>query len=166
MKRSRVLALLATPIGEVTNCSRKNMPQSYLVWFILAALLFVGELFSGTFFMLVLAAAFLAGGFCAFLGLSVATQCTASALLAMVGFFVLKNRKRVPHAHPNMLDVGQTVVVVTMGADPTKLRVKYRGAEWDAQIAEPYNQQHTLYITDVRGSTLVLGTQKPRTISH
>ena len=59
------------------------------------------------------------------------------------------------------LDVGQSVQVETWHADGTA-RVVYRGTHWDGVAAtKDTPHRHTMYIVGTRGSTLLLGAERP-----
>lgn len=138
---------------------------SYINWFLLALVLLVAEMASGTFYMLVLSAALAVGGVAALLGLSEPLQLTLSALAGIAGIFILRRWKAARPAGKNSsnLDVGQPVQVLVWHEDGTA-RVHYRGAEWDAELETSgiVARDGTLYIKAMRGSTLILTQRKPQ----
>jgi membrane protein implicated in regulation of membrane protease activity len=133
--------------------------QAYMWWWILAAVLVGVELTSGTFYLLVYAAAAAVGGVIAWLGAGMAVQLLTAAGIAVLGTLALRHWKRNtdhPESTVQDMDIGQHVQVESWQGD--RGQVKYRGALWDAE-AEPSGVDHTrpLTIRAVKGNTLVLG---------
>ena len=59
------------------------------------------------------------------------------------------------------LDVGQSVRVEAWQPDGSA-RVVYRGTRWNGVLASSETpRRHTMYIVATRGSTLVLGAERP-----
>ena len=137
---------------------------SYINWFLLALVLLVMEMASGTFYMLVLSIALAVGGVAALLGLDEPLQLTLSALAGIIGILLLRRWKAARPAETagSNLDIGQPVQVVAWHDDGT-VRVHYRGADWDAEL-EAADSPHAgfLYIKAMRGSTLILSHHKPQ----
>ena len=143
-------------------------------WFGLAAAALIGEVATGTFYLLLVALGLAAGGVAAWLDAGLEWQLIACAAVALLGLFVLRKsgvlKKREVNASRNAdvhMDIGQTVEVEQWTASGTA-RVWYRGAHWQAelavgQVAEP----GTYVIHEMRGTRLVLvrkgqhGSQKP-----
>jgi len=141
----------------------ENYAATYWVWWVLAAVLVGAELFTGTFYLLAIGAAFALGGVAAWLGASSSAQLMIGGFAAVAGTIVAHQWRRL-HAMPPPqigLDVGQEVEVVDWHDNGTA-RVKYRGTQWDAELAGPGTaRKSTMYITDTRGSTLVIAADKP-----
>ncbi len=137
--------------------------QVYAYWFMLAFVFIAVEIFTGTFYFLMLAIAAMLGGIAAVAGLDVAWHYSIAAVAAVAGTLVLRHARK-PHKHaPDIgLDVGQAVRVLAWNPDGTA-RVYYRGAEWDAET-EPADapREATFYIKAMRGSRLILTALKPR----
>ena len=136
----------------------------YIYWFVLAFGLLALEMATGTFYMLMLAAALTVGGVAALLGLGQPMQITLTALAGIIGTVILRRMKS---THPAdaaslSLDTGQPVQLIAWREDGSA-RVHYRGAEWDAE-PESADMPHegSLYIKAIRGSKLVLTQQKPQ----
>lgn len=133
--------------------------SSYVVWWVIAAVLVGVELATGTFYLLAVGAAFAIGGFAAWLGLEPWVQFAVASLFSIVGVSAA-HRWRVTRAQPPQmpsLDLGQTVRVIEWRENGTA-RVHYRGSYWDAELASPETPRgETMTIQDMRGSTLVLG---------
>ena len=135
----------------------------YIIWFLLALAMLTAEMATGTFYLLVLAVALGAGGLAALTGLELPSQITISAVIGIIGTLILRRAKppKTDSATNQNFDVGQPVRVIHKHENGL-LRVAYRGAEWDAQLASadiPTNA--TLFIQSVQGSKLVLSHIKP-----
>ena len=133
--------------------------EIYVYWVLLALVLLALEMMTGTFYLLVVAAAMAVGGLVALLGMSIEWQLALGAVTGIAGTAVLRRwKKRVqPRDASNAsLDIGQTVRVIKWNDNGTA-RVFYRGAEWDAETESADTpRDETLYIAAVRGSSLVL----------
>jgi membrane protein implicated in regulation of membrane protease activity len=136
---------------------------SYWIWWIVAGVLVVAELVSGSFFLLALAVAFAAGGVTALLGGPFELQLLAATILAVAGVFIAhrtRQRARTGDGEP-AFDIGQAVRVQAWNADGTA-RVAYRGTLWQAEPASPDTPRgETMYIVAMRGSTLVIADRRP-----
>jgi membrane protein implicated in regulation of membrane protease activity len=136
--------------------------SSYVVWWIIAAVLVGVELATGTFYLLAVGAAFAIGGLAAWAGLEAWIQFAVASVLSVVGVSVA-HRWRTSRAQPPQmpgLDLGQTVRVIEWRDNGTA-RVQYRGSYWDAELATPETPRgETMMIEDMRGSTLVLGAAR------
>jgi membrane protein implicated in regulation of membrane protease activity len=139
--------------------------QSYIVWFLLAFALLGLEMLSGTFYMIVFSIAAAAGGLMAYLQFSFTLQLSVAALVGVIGtgllrsWHVANNRKLKPG--DQNLDIGHPVQVEAWNVDGTA-RVHYRGSQWDAELETPDTPRTApLYITDRRGSLLILSQHKP-----
>jgi membrane protein implicated in regulation of membrane protease activity len=135
---------------------------SYLIWWVLAAVLIGVELLTGTFYLLAVGFAFVVGGLVAWMGGSLEMQLIVGGVLSVVGVMVA-HQWRLRHALPVpqvSLDLGQAVRVQTWRDDGTA-RVEYRGTQWDAEVAAgEAARAETMYIVGVRGSTLVIAAQR------
>lgn len=135
--------------------------DNYIVWFVLGLALAGAEMLVGTFYLLVFGLAAGVGGLMALIGLGVVPQLLAAAACAIAGTLWLRKHpisrgKAVPS-----LDLGQRVEV-EQWKSATALRVRYRGAGWDAEVAEALpDQAVALYIVGQRGNTLLLASTPP-----
>ncbi len=138
--------------------------EPYVLWFLLALGLFIGEMMTTTFYMLVLSVAMCVGGAAALMGMSPSSQLILSSLMSILGIVLLSRWKARNDVATEEIspDVGQPVQVLAWHEDGTA-RVHYRGADWDA---EPENtdtpQLNTLYIKAMHGSKLILSQDKPQ----
>jgi membrane protein implicated in regulation of membrane protease activity len=135
----------------------------YWLWWILATVLVGAELVTGTFYLLAIGVAFAFGGAAAVVGASAPVQWLTAGILAVVGT-VIAHRWRVRRGDPPPLaglDVGQSVRVESWLPDGTA-RVVYRGTQWSGVLASDATpRRDTMFIVATRGSTLVLGAERP-----
>ncbi len=135
----------------------------YWLWGILATILVGAELVTGTFYLLAVGIAFAFGGVAAWMGASTPIQLLTAGILAAIGTVIAHRWRRrggEPAQQPG-LDIGQTVRVQTWHPDGTA-RVEYRGTQWNGVLASDETpRRHTMYIVGTRGSTLVLGAERP-----
>jgi membrane protein implicated in regulation of membrane protease activity len=135
------------------------------VWWVLAGLVVVAELLTGSLYLLMVALGLAAAALAAHAGLGVAAQVALGAALggaATMGWH-LRQRKRQAGGAPVTankdvnLDVGETVQVPSFCADGTA-SVRYRGADWQAQMAQGHSPRGagTYKIAEVLGNKLLL----------
>jgi membrane protein implicated in regulation of membrane protease activity len=137
------------------------------IWFGLAVLALIGEVLSGTFYLLVIAAALGLAGLGAWAGLTWALQMVIVAVTAVLGIFVLRRLgvlRKVGRTDDRRdvnvnLDIGQAIQVDAWRADGTA-RARYRGADWEVKLVPDSTQAPGLHtIVEVRGSQFLV---KPR----
>ena len=141
----------------------------WMIWLILAGLVVILELFSGTFYLLMIAIGLVAGSVAATIGAGLEIEMIVAAVVGIIATVILRRSKfgkltRTDSARdPNVnLDIGQTIMVDAWnngppGARPTA-RVVYRGALWDVELAHdahPAPGRHT--IREIHGSRLIVG---------
>ncbi|GGH58843.1 hypothetical protein GCM10010975_19890 [Comamonas phosphati] len=106
------------------------------IWWLIAGVLVIAELLTGTFYLLMMTLGAIAGALSAHLGLSNHTQIIVAAVLAagaVLACYLM--RKRHPPRLPATgnrdvnMDVGETVMVEQWNPDGTA-QVRYRGATW------------------------------------
>ncbi len=135
------------------------MALQYL-WWIAAAILVGVEMMTGTFYLLVVALACVAGGAIAVMGYDISWQWGAAALVEVLGTLAINRWKRTHASSPklsNNLDIGGKVSVLQWNEDGTA-RVAYRGTQWDAVLESPATpRREHMVIVDMRGALLVLG---------
>lgn len=131
------------------------------MWWLMAAALVALELFTGTFYLLMLAVGLAAGALAAHLGAAFAGQLVAAALVGSAAVVVGHLQRRKRKGDPSVrslrsvnLDVGETLRVDDWQPDGTA-SVRYRGAQWTAvleqgQVAEPGNYR----VTELVGNRL------------
>lgn len=147
--------------------------SDWVMWLMLAGGLVVLELFTGTFYLLMVALGLVAGALAALSGAPMWLQLLTAAIVGVLATLSLRRSRfgkelRVDTAHdPNVnLDIGQTVSVANWtdhpGVQPVA-RVSYRGAMWDVELA-PGNAARpgTFAILELRGSRLIVGAAAPQ----
>jgi membrane protein implicated in regulation of membrane protease activity len=138
------------------------MAESSIWWLLMGAAVAV-ELMTGTFYLLMFAVGLAAAAISAHLGASVTSQLVIAALVgggAVIAWHFLRGKKMVgKNAEFNSdvnMDIGQTVQVEVWNQDGTA-QVKYRGANWAAQLQEGSGAGAGTYsVEQVIGSRLIL----------
>ena len=137
-------------------------------WFGLAVLALIGEILTGTFYLLLVAIGLAAGGAAVVFDAGLETQLVVCGLVVVGGMLLLRAtgvlKKREIDASRNAdvnLDIGQVVNVKEWSASGTA-RVAYRGASWEVALgpgceAVPGEQ----VIIEVRGSRLIVTPRPP-----
>jgi membrane protein implicated in regulation of membrane protease activity len=113
------------------------------LWWLVAGLLVLAELLTGTFYLLMLAVGMAAAALASHLGYGLTAQLLTAAVVGggAVVIWHLRRPRRIDAlpagANPDVvLDVGQRVHVTHWQHDGTA-RVQYRGASWTARLATP-----------------------------
>ena len=133
------------------------------MWWLLTGAAVAIELMTGTFYLLMFAVGLAAAAIASHLGASATAQLVIAALIgggAVIAWHFLRGKKMVgKNAEFNSdvnMDIGQTVHVGTWHADGTA-SIKYRGANWKAQLQEGSDSGAGNYIVEqVVGSLLIL----------
>ena len=133
------------------------------MWWLLAGVLVIAELLTGTFYLLMLALGAVVGALAAHFGLGSVSQIVAAALLGALAVLVCYLlRKRSPRRQPASsnrdvnMDVGETVTIDQWGPDGTA-QVRYRGANWTVMVrpgALPLQGVHR--VAEVIGNRLLV----------
>ena len=135
-------------------------------WWVLAGLMVLAELLTGTFYLLMMALGAAAAALAAHVGLGTVGQLIAAAMVGgdTTAFWHLR-RARQPRSAPVdrnadvNLDIGQTVMVQAWD-DQGLTTVRYRGASWSARHAAQGLPQPGLHrIAAVHGNRLDLTPQ-------
>jgi len=132
-------------------------------WFVLAGVLIILEIFTGTFYLLMLAIGCGAGGIAAWFGVPIGPQLITAAAVGLVTTFILRRSKLGKSSNPDAardrninLDIGETVTVNQWSPEGVA-RVMYRGAMWDVELAPGASAVPGVYsIAEVRGSRLIV----------
>lgn len=112
------------------------MTWPFYAWLVTGAALLVGELLTGTFFLLIFGVAAWLGAAAAWLGVSVNIQMGIVGAAAILGLAIVipwRRRQAKSEARVVDMDVGNNVHVISV-LDGCNLRVSYRGAEWSARL--------------------------------
>ena len=136
--------------------------EAYWVWWLMAVVLVIAEMLTGTFYLLAIASGLAVAGLAAYLGVAWGGQAALAALLCLAcvaGIFRWKQQHTNPHEQSNLAyDIGQDVHVVHW-SDDRHARVSYRGAEWDAELAKsalPDSSRQKWRIREIVGSQLII----------
>ncbi|WP_323118929.1 NfeD family protein [Burkholderia alba] len=141
------------------------MLSGHLFWWIGVGVLVVAELLTGTFYLLMIALGFLAGGLVHLAGGEPHWQLAAATLVALVAVIALRRsglgrkQKRDTSANPDInLDIGATIAVAHW--QDRRARAQYRGAQWDVELADGERDDAALYeVRAVRGNCLIVGAK-------
>lgn len=136
--------------------------SDWVMWLIMAGVLVILELFTGTFYLLMIAAGLGFGALAALFGLSVPAQTTVAAVVGVIATSLLHvSRFGRPSRHnaardPNLnIDIGQRLTVAEW--KDGKARVMYRGALWDVELGQgAVAQAGSFKIVEVQGNRLIV----------
>lgn len=135
------------------------------IWWLLAGAAVALELVTGTFYLLMLTVGMVAGALAAHLGASVIVQVVVAAVIgggAVVAWHWKRSKDPKPAAaNANsdvQMDIGETVHVQQWNEDATA-SVKYRGAQWTVELADPdaAPQPGLFKVRKLNGNRLVVG---------
>lgn len=142
--------------------------DAWVWWFVLAFGLLIAELMTGTFYLLVIAAALALGGVASLLGAPFVIQLVAAAAIGLAGSLWLRKSRfgrlaaRSASDPAQNLDIGHMVRIEQWTASRTA-RASYRGAQWDVELAageEP--APGDFVIRDVQANRLVVARRAPQ----
>ncbi|ALK97656.1 NfeD family protein [Massilia sp. WF1] len=134
----------------------------WMGWLVAAGVLVILELFTGTFYLLMIAIGLAVGGVVALAGAGGPVQTIAAAAIGVLATALLhRSRFGRPAKHDASrdrnvnMDIGQRVTVP--GWDNGRARVMYRGALWDVELGQGATPQAGEFrIVEVLGSRLVV----------
>jgi membrane protein implicated in regulation of membrane protease activity len=136
--------------------------NDWVLWLIMAGVLVVLEMFTGTFYLLMIAVGLGFGALAALLGMSVPAQTIVAAVVGVIATGVL-HRSRFGHPakqnpsrdHNVNLDIGQQLTVAEWQGG--RARVMYRGALWDVELGQgAIAEAGSFKIVEVQGSRLIV----------
>lgn len=139
----------------------------WVMWVILAGVLVVFELFTGTFYLLMVAIGMIAGAAVAGTGGSTSFQLAAAAVVGILATLLLRSsslgklQKTDVASDPNVnIDIGQIVNVehwINQPGGHHTARVMYRGAMWDIELSSgEVAVAGQFVIHEVRGNRLIV----------
>lgn len=131
-------------------------------WLVAAGVLIALELFTGTFYLLMIAIGMLAAALAAVLGFDQPMQVTVAAVVGVIATVLLRRsrwgRKTRSDAtrDPNVnIDIGQDIIVDAW--EHGRSRVMYRGAMWDVELCPTAQAGAGRFrIVEVQGSRLIV----------
>jgi len=140
--------------------------DSWMIWGILAGALIILELFSGTFYLLMISLGFVAGAITAALSFSTPVQLIVAAIVGSVATIALHQSRygwkanAVATRDPNVnMDIGQSIQIPEWqdaGNGKYTARAMYRGAMWDVELQYSHGIAGTYVIDEVQGSRLIV----------
>ncbi|MBS0308097.1 MAG: NfeD family protein [Proteobacteria bacterium] len=141
--------------------------SDWMIWAVLALGVAILELFTGTFYLLMIAIGLAAAALAAMFGMGFSVQLIVAAVVGVIATYVLYNsklgkiQKTDAARDPNVnLDIGQTLNVAEWkdipGGQPVA-RVMYRGAMWDVELATGATVGTGQFvINELRGNRLIV----------
>lgn len=131
------------------------------IWASAAGVAVILELFTGTFYLLMIAVGLFAGAVVAYYGGGFGMQAVLAGVVAAVATELLRRTRsntprELPGRDPNVnIDIGQLIKVDAW--QDRSARVSYRGAQWDVDLAPGAQARAGEFrIVEVRGSRLIL----------
>lgn len=136
--------------------------SDWMNWLVGAGILVIAELFTGTFYLLMIAIGLACGGIVALLGLSGPIQTLVAAATGLVATSILHRSRfgrpaRISASRDQNvnLDIGGRVTVP--GWQNGRARVMYRGALWDVELGPGAQPEAGEYrIVEVQGNRLIV----------
>jgi membrane protein implicated in regulation of membrane protease activity len=151
----------------ISNNKQEVRMAEWMVWFGLAGALVIFEMFTGTFYLLMIGAGLAAGGIAALVGGNSALQFIIAAVVGIAATYGLRrskwgrSSKRDASHDPNVnLDIGQTLVIDTWSGGEGDVRIAramYRGALWDVELEQGASARSGIFIIRaIRGNRLIV----------
>lgn len=139
----------------------------WTIWFALAGAMVALEMFTGTFYLLMIGIGFAAGGVAALAGTTSPLQFSVAAIIGVLTTIALRQSRygrRMRHdvaRDPNAnLDIGQSLKIdVWLQASDGVMtaRALYRGAEWDVELERGAEARPGMFvIREVRANRLIV----------
>ena len=139
--------------------------QAARLWLIAGIILCIAEMLTGTFFLLVIGVAALAGAAVAWFGADMWLQVCAASAIAVIGVgWVQVHRRHSPGKSMPALDLGQPVSFEKwISQSDGMARINYRGSTWDARLPNGLDPAPgtILFIQAVEGSVFQVSDNKP-----
>jgi membrane protein implicated in regulation of membrane protease activity len=142
------------------------MMNGWMSWLAMAGLVVILELFSGTFYLLMIAIGLLAGALAAAFGVTMELQMIVAAIVGSFATLLLHKskygwrRNRDVNRNPDVnMDIGQTILVKhwqDQGNGIFTARAMYRGAMWDVELQHSAAIPGTYVIDEIQGSRLLV----------
>lgn len=136
----------------------------WMIWFVFAGSLVILEMFTGTFYLLMIGFGLIAGGLAAMAGMGREVQLVCAGIVGAMATYGLRRSKwgRISHRRlardPNVnLDIGQTLRVDVWNEDGRTARATYRGALWDVELEHGADSSPGIFtIREIRGNRLIV----------
>lgn len=140
--------------------------ETWMAWLALAGVVVILEMFTGTFYLLMIAVGLLAGAIAAFFTPSAPIQMIIASIVGAGATALLHNskfgwkeRKEVSTDPDVNIDIGQQLTVKTWTQKVDGIfvsRTKYRGAMWDVELHSDSSSAGEFIINEVQGSRLIV----------
>lgn len=140
--------------------------NAWMSWLALAALVVILELFTGTFYLLMIAIGLVAGALTALLGAGSEMQMLSAALIGAFATVLLHKSKygwrerQDASRNPDVnMDIGQSISVAQwqdQGGGKFTARAMYRGAMWDVELQHSAPLAGVFVIVEIVGSRLMV----------
>ena len=140
--------------------------NAWMSWLALAGVVVILELFTGTFYLLMVALGLLAGVLAAWCNLSPSLQMIVAAIVGTCATLALHKskfgwrEKQDVSRDPNVnMDIGQSIKVEfweDQGNGKFTARAMYRGAMWDVDLSHSAAFAGMFIIEEVKGSRLIV----------
>lgn len=136
--------------------------NDWVNWIIGAGILLIAEMFTGTFYLLMIAIGLAFGALAALLGASGPVQTLIAAAVGLVATSLLHRsrfgrpaRISANRDHNVNLDIGERVTVAAW--QDGRARVMYRGAPWDVELGPgALPEPGEFRIVEIQGSRLIV----------
>lgn len=129
---------------------------NFSVWLVLAGVLLIAEITTGTFYLLMVSLGAAVGALMAYLGYGLEIQIGAAAVFAVAGSLLLRNhsvkRSKTDKQH-DLLDIGNKLEISSWNTGG-RTNVQYRGATWAAESTDSTPVTGLHQIVDVQGNVL------------
>jgi membrane protein implicated in regulation of membrane protease activity len=147
------------------------MMMDWVMWLALAGTLVILEMFTGTFYLLMIGIGCAIGGLSAVFGAGGTLQFLSAAVTGILAIHALRRSRlgrtsrRDAARDPNVvLDIGQTLAVDAWSGAEGEVhtaRVMYRGAMWDVELLQGSAAHPGKFvIREVRGSRLLVANSR------
>jgi membrane protein implicated in regulation of membrane protease activity len=148
----------------------RQIMSDWIVWLAITGIVVVMELFTGTFYLLMIAIGLAAGALAALIGWSIEYQLLSAAIIGAIATVSL-HRSRFGARHkvsasrdPNVnLDIGQALQIAAWdshSSDIWRARAMYRGALWDIETRSSIEPlPGSFKIVEIRGSLLIVDAE-------
>lgn len=126
------------------------------LWLVLAGILLIAEMTTGTFYLLMVSLGAAIGALMAYLGYGLEIQIGAAAVFAVAGSLLLRNRsvkRSNTDKQHDVLDIGNKLEIPSWNAGG-RANVQYRGATWAAESTDSTPVTGLHQIVDVQGNVL------------
>lgn len=140
--------------------------NAWMIWLMLAGIIVILELFTGTFYLLMIAIGLTAGAVVAAAGVPMEMQLIIAAIVGSITTLILHksrygwNKNQDSARDPNVnMDIGMHLQVSEwqdQGNGVYFARSMYRGAMWDVELRHAAAYDGTFVIEEIRGSRLIV----------